>query len=105
MGLRVLFVCPTNKLVQKHSKEAITVNKSFGISIGEERLEPDYTGYDAVVFDEVYFNGLGVLTRIRGFVRKNTNLIIIGTGDGKQLKPVNELTNIQEHEIYIYIYI
>ena len=24
MGMRVLFVCPTNKLVQKYGKEAIT---------------------------------------------------------------------------------
>ena len=102
MGMNVLFVCPTNKLVQKYGKEAITVNKFFGISIGEERLEPmDYSGYDAVVFDEIYFNGLGVLNRIREFVEKNPELIIIGTGDGKQLKPVNELTNTQKHEVYM----
>ena len=52
-------------------------------------------------FDEVYFNGLGVLNRIREFAKNNPDLIIIGTGDGKQLKPVNELTNTQEHEPYM----
>ena len=102
IGMNVLFVCPTNKLVQKYGKEAVTVNKFFGISIGEERLEAmDYSKYDAVVFDEIYFNGLGVLNRIREFVEKNPDLIIIGTGDGKQLKPVNELTNTQKHEVYM----
>ena len=29
MGMNVLFVCPTNKLVQKYGKEAVTVNKFF----------------------------------------------------------------------------
>ena len=102
MGMRVLFVCPTNKLVQKYGKEAVTVNKFFGIAVGEEKLEQmNYSKYDVIVFDEVYFNGLGVLNRIREFVEKHPELIIIGTGDGKQLKPVNELTNIQEHEPYM----
>ena len=54
-----------------------------------------------MVFDEIYFNELGALIRIREFVKKNPDLIIIGTGDGTQLKPVNELTNIQEHETYM----
>ena len=66
MGQRVLFVSPTNKLVQKYGREAVIVNKSLGTSIGEEKMEvTDHTGYDAVVFGEVYFNGLGVLNSIR----------------------------------------
>ena len=34
-------------------------------------------------------------------MEKNPDLTIIGTGDGKQLKPVNELTNTQKHEVYM----
>ena len=101
MGMSVLFVCPTNKLVQKYGREAITVNKFFSIAVGDEKLEKfDYSGYDVIVFDEIYFNGLRVLNRIREFVETNQDKIIVATGDGKQLKPVSELTNLQEHEEY-----
>ena len=101
MGMNVLFVCPTNKLVQKYGKEAVTVNKFFAIAVGDEKLEKfDYSGYDVIVFDEIYFNGLRVLNRIREFVENNQDKIIVATGDGKQLKPVSELTNLQEHEEY-----
>ena len=101
MGMNVLFVCPTNKLVQKYGKEAVTVNKFFSIAVGDEKLEKfDYSGYDVIVFDEIYFNGLRVLNRIREFVENNQDKIIVATGDGKQLKPVSELTNLQEHEEY-----
>ena len=101
MGMSVLFVCPTNKLVQKYGMEAITVNKFFSIAVGDEKLEKfDYSGYDVIVFDEIYFNGLRVLNRIREFVELNQDKIIVATGDGKQLKPVSELTNLQEHEEY-----
>ena len=101
MGMNVLFVCPTNKLVQKYGTEAVTVNKFFSIAVGDEKLEKfDYSGYDVIVFDEIYFNGLRVLNRIREFVENNQDKIIVATGDGKQLKPVSELTNLQEHEEY-----
>ena len=99
--MKVLFGCPTNKLVQKYGENAITINKFFGISIGDEVLEKfDHSGYDVIVFDEIYFNGLRVLNTIREFVENNPKLIVVATGDGKQLKPVNELTNTQEHETY-----
>ena len=48
----------------------------------------------------MYFNGLRVLNRIREFVENNKDKIIVATGDGKQLKPVSELTNLHEHEEY-----
>ena len=71
LGMKVLFVCPTNKLVQKYSENAITINTFFGMSIGDEVLEKlDYSGYDVIVFDEMYFNGLRVLNTIREFFRK-----------------------------------
>ena len=101
MGMKVLFVCPTNKLVQKYGKEAVTVNKLFSIVVREEKLEKiDYSDYDVIVFDEIYFNGLRVLNRIREFVENNKDRIIVATGDGKQLKPVSELTSLHEHEEY-----
>ena len=49
---------------------------------------------------KLIFNGLRVLNKIREFVENNKNEIIVATGDGKQLKPVTELPNLQEHEEY-----
>ena len=84
--------------MQKCGENAIMINI---ISIGDEVLEKfDYSGYDVIVFDEIYFNGLRVLSTIREFLGNNPKLILVATGDGKQLKPVHELTSTQEHEIY-----
>eukprot|EP00438_Fugacium_kawagutii_P006184 Skav207472 [mRNA] locus=scaffold3545:496284:499559:- [translate_table: standard] len=101
-GYKVMFVTPTNKLLQEFEGEAITVNKFFGISFGSNKLEPfDYADYDVVVFDEIYFSNASTYWKIKQFIEKNKkDKIIIATGDGKQLKPVQELTNTRDHEEY-----
>eukprot|EP00438_Fugacium_kawagutii_P023181 Skav227407 [mRNA] locus=scaffold5580:24324:27602:- [translate_table: standard] len=101
-GYRVMFVTPTNKLLQEFEGEALTVNKFFGISFGDTKLEPfDYSDYDVVVFDEIYFSSASTYWRIKQFIEHNKkDKIIIATGDGKQLKPVQELTNTRDHEEY-----
>ena len=101
-GYKVLFVCPTNRLLQEFEGEAITINKMFGISFGDTKLEPfDYSGFDVIVFDEIYFSGLSVYWKIKQFVEQNKhNKIIIATGDTLQLKPVQELTNTQAYKNY-----
>ena len=45
------------------------------------------------VFDEIYFNDIHVLNRIKSFIDNNKDKIIIATGDSEHLKPVNEITN------------
>ena len=56
LGYKVVFVCPTNRLLQEFEGEAMTVNKFFGISFGDAYVEPfDYSEYDVIVFDEIYF--------------------------------------------------
>ena len=68
---RVMFVCPTNKLLQEFEGEALTINKFFGISFGDVKLEPfDYSSYDVVVFDEIYFSSLTTYWRIKQFVEE-----------------------------------
>eukprot|EP00438_Fugacium_kawagutii_P018169 Skav234138 [mRNA] locus=scaffold1519:11582:14900:- [translate_table: standard] len=101
-GYKVMFVTPTNKLLQAFEGEALTLNKFFGISFGDVKLEPfDYSDYDVIVFDEIYFSSLSTYWRIKQFVEQNKhNKIIIATGDAKQLRPVQELTNTQNHEDY-----
>ena len=98
----VIFICPTNKLLQAFEGEAMTINKFFGINYGDAKLEPfDFTEFDVVVFDEIYFSNLNIYWRIKQFVEQNKhNKIIIATGDTKQLKPVQEITNTQDYELY-----
>ena len=44
LGYKVVFVCPTNRLLQKFEGEAMTVNTFFGISFGDAYVEPfDYS--------------------------------------------------------------
>ena len=97
---KVIFVCPTNKLLQAFEGEALTLNKFFGISFGDVKLEPfDYSYFDVIVFDEIYFSSLSTYWRIKQFVEQNKDSkIIIATGDTKQLKPIQALTNIQDYE-------
>ena len=41
-----------------------------------------------------------ILNRVREFKDTHPEKIIIGTADGKQLKPIADLTNTQDHETY-----
>ena len=97
-----MFVCPTNRLLQELEGDVLTLNNIFGISFGDVKLEPfDYSGYDVIVFDEVYFSSSSTYWRIKQFAEENkSNKIIVATGDTKQLKPIQPLTNIKDYEVY-----
>ena len=104
---KVLFVCPTNKLVQKYEDacniEAVTVNRFFNLTLDNEtatREMFDSSGYDVVVFDEIYFCDIRKLAKIKQFVETNPDKIIIATGDTSQLEPIDSLTNTYEYAIY-----
>ena len=44
----------------------------FGISFGDTYLEPaDYSEYDVIVFDEIYFSSRNTYWRIKQFVEEN----------------------------------
>ena len=50
----VIFICPTNKLLQAFEGEPMTINSFFGINYGDAKLEPfDFTDFDVIVFDEI----------------------------------------------------
>ena len=103
-GYKVIFVTPSNKLLQEFEGDALTINKIFGISFGNTYLEPyDYSEHHVIVFDEIYFSSRNTYWRIKQFVEENKGKkIIIATGDAKQLKPVQELTNTKDHEEYTH---
>ena len=105
MGKNVLFVVPTNRLLQEKEVEATTYNKFFSIAVHEDVGEKlpafDYSPFNVVVFDEVYMSNLYVLDKVRRFIKENPDIIVIGTGDVKQLQGVEVMTNCQNPAAYI----
>ena len=99
---KILFITPTNNLNQECGVEATTVNTFFSIQVGEEKMKDfDYSSYDVIVFDEIYFNSIPVLARIKTFVEKNPDKIIVATGDEHQLQGVVDITNTQDYRTYL----
>ena len=102
LGYNTLFVVPQNSLSQNINDDAVTTNKFFAIPVGDgEKLpEFDHSNYNCIVFDEIYMNGTHILNRIREFIKRNPNKIIIGAGDVKQLPPIEDLTNTRKPDEY-----
>ena len=61
----------------------------------------DYSVYDVIVFDEAYFNSIPVLARMKTFVDKTPDKIIVATGDEHQLQGVVDITNTQDYRTYL----
>ena len=79
----------------------MTINKFFGICYGDEKLEKfDYSDYDVIVFDEIYFHNVGKWALIWNFCKNNPDKIILATGDTKQLKNPETISNTISFEKY-----
>ena len=118
-GYNILFVCPTNKLVQNYKNCGVTMNKFFsmGVDLDIMMSKFDSSSYDVIVFDEIYFSCIKKLAKIKQYCDSNPDKIIIATGDTKQLEPIEKLSNqinydeyadhcvnsIFNHEIYLTI--
>ena len=105
LGYNVLFVVPTNRLLQEKEVEATTYNKFFSIAVQQDAGEKlpyfDYSSYDIIVFDEIYMSNLYVLNKVRLFMQNNPDKMVVATGDVKQLQGVEILTNCQNPATYI----
>ena len=98
---KVLFVVPTNNLKQECGAEAMTINKFFGISYGDERLEKfDYSDVDVIVFDEIIFHNVSKWVLIWNFCKNNPDKIVLATGDTNQLKNPERVSNVMSFERY-----
>ena len=92
---------PTNNLKQECGAEAMTINKFFGISYGDERLEKfDYSDVDVIVFDEIIFHNVGKWALIWYFCKNNPDKIVVATGDTNQLKNPERVSNVMSFEKY-----
>ena len=102
MGYKVLFVVPHNRLSQEIEGEATTLNMFFSIPVNKGDDLPcfDHSAFNVIFFDEIFMSNIYIYNKIREFVKNNPDKIIIGAGDTKQLKPINDLTNTQPHDIY-----
>ena len=105
MGKNVLFVVPTNRLLQEKEVEATTYNKFSSIAVhddvGEKLPQFDYSSFDIIVFDEIYMSNLYVLDKVGQFIKNNPDKIVIATGDVKQIQGVEVMTNCQNPATYI----
>ena len=101
-GHKVLFVCPTNKLVQKYKEDGITLNKFFsiGVSSKTKMAKFDDSSYDVVVFDEIYFYDIPKFARVKQYCQEHPEKTVIATGDTSQLPPINKLSNRFQHAPY-----
>ena len=95
-GLRCLFVCPWNTLVQEHlmnGVDAMTCSQLFGIRTDEwsKKRFPDLSDkYDVICFDEIMINNLSMLNVIYRYMRKYPDMQFFATGDEKQLEGIGE---------------
>ena len=101
-GHKVLFVCPTNKLANNYKEHGCTINKFFGVGLTEStRLAKfDDSGYDTIVFDEIFFCSVRNLARIKRYCESNPDKIVVATGDTDQLECIDCITNQNNYDEY-----
>ena len=101
-GHNVLFVCPTNKLVQNYGSDGVTMNKFFsmGVDLDSLKVKFDSSEYDVIVFDEIYMSCIKKFAKIKQFAEAHPDKIIIATGDTKQLEPIDQLSNQVDYDDY-----
>jgi hypothetical protein len=99
LRLKTLFILHENKLAQDILNEkndninAITFSKLFGLYADdielERRKEFDLSGYEAICFDEIAKHSPDRLKRIANFIIKHPKLLVFGSGDYRQIAPIN----------------
>ena len=69
LGHKLLFVCPTNVLVQNNRDSGCTLNDFFSVGMTEDAAKKmtkfDDSSYDVIVFDEIYFANITMLAKIK----------------------------------------
>ena len=98
LGYNVIFICPTNELVQQYEAandklSSITIHKIFNIKMGDMKITSfDYSELNVFIDDEIYCNDIHALNRIKKSIDNTKDKLVISTGDSEQLKPVTEIT-------------
>ena len=68
-GRKVLLVCPTDKVAQNNIENGVTLNAFFAVGMTDDATQRmakfDDSGYDVIVFDEVYFANVNMLAKTK----------------------------------------
>ena len=107
-GHKVLFVCPTNKLAQNNLENGVTLHAFFGVGTTDaetnKQVKPtkfDDSGYDTIVFDEIYFANTHMLAKIKRYSESNPQKIILATGDTNQLETIDQVSDQIDYDTYV----
>ena len=105
-GHKVLFVCPTNKLVQNNRESGVTLNQFFGVGMSEDggvtRMSKfNDKPYDVIVFDEIYFASVRMLAKVKRYSELNPEKIVLATGDTDQLESIDLISDNINHDTYM----
>ena len=93
-GHKVLFVCPTKKLVQKMKMQLLSTSSFLLVSTQKQRwLSLMPVNMMSSCLMKSFFYDVPWFARIRRYCLDNPNKIIIATGDTCQLPPINALTD------------
>ncbi|MFM7978711.1 MAG: hypothetical protein ACKPKO_05295, partial [Candidatus Fonsibacter sp.] len=60
----------------------------------------DDSGYDTIVFDEIFFCSVRHLARIKRYCDNNPDKIVVATGDTNQLECIDCITNQHDYDEY-----
>jgi hypothetical protein len=103
-GYKVLFVCPTNKLAQNNLDNGCTLNAFFSVGLTDDATSRmskfDDSAYNVVVFDEIFFANIHMLTKIKRYAENNPTKIILATGDTNQLETIDLVSNQIDYDVY-----
>ena len=106
---KILYITPYNKLCQSLRRKgfsAITLCKLLNLNFKNmkyvRKTEYDVSGFDCIVFDEIFMHDPRVLGMIKSYMHKHSNMKFIATGDLNQLMPFGyEFNNVQNVGTYM----
>jgi hypothetical protein len=107
-GYKVIFICPTNKLLTNYGEDSATfcefININFNKDANMKKTPFDISPYNCFVFDQMYFTASSFeLNKIMKLSVDNPNAIILATGDPNQLKIQNREYAVNQAGYTAYI--
>jgi len=83
----------------------VTVDTFFGVGMTEDATQKmakfDDSGYDVIVFGEIYFANVRMLAKIKRYSENNPRKIILATGDANQVETIDLVSDQIDYESYV----
>ncbi|MFM7982707.1 MAG: hypothetical protein ACKPKO_25630, partial [Candidatus Fonsibacter sp.] len=83
-----------------YKEHGCTINKIFGVGMteGTNMAKFDDSGYDTIVFDEIFFCSVRNLARIKRYCESNPDNIVVATGVTDQLECIDCITKHNDYD-------